>query len=225
MLQLRKWRDFSLVLWSEVTNCETTFYIRETEKWLKLLSLIVTSNFGRDTKIVIVQSKKCCKSYTWYGITLGKRILTLTTILDIQTSVGTKFQLKLTIFIFGTKFTKSRYFRSKAKSEHHHWILHIWIRLGTEFQHKLTILIFWTTFAQKGYFQSKTEKVNTITDFCKTKLVYVPHFSWNWQFLFCRTKSAQRGYFQSKKEKVNISTEFCIFIFLWCCNGKQLLIY
>ena len=30
------------------------------------------------------------------------------------------------------------------KSEHHHWILHIWISLGTRFQLKLAILNFWT---------------------------------------------------------------------------------
>ena len=34
------------------------------------------------------------------------------------------------------------------KSEHHHWILHIWISLGIKFQLKLTILSFWTKFAQ-----------------------------------------------------------------------------
>ena len=66
-------------------------------------------------------------------------------------SLGTKFQLHLTILIFWTKFYQKEYFRSKTgKSEHHHGMLHIRISVDTKFQLKLTILIFWTKFFQKG---------------------------------------------------------------------------
>ena len=57
------------------------------------------------------------------------------------------------------------------KSEHHHWILHIWISLNTKFQVKLTVLIFWTKFGLKGYFQSKMEEVNITTEFWIFELV------------------------------------------------------
>ena len=55
-------------------------------------------------------------------------------ILLIQISLGTKFQLKLTISIFCTTFAqKGISSRKQKKSEHHHGILHIWISLGTKF--------------------------------------------------------------------------------------------
>ena len=57
------------------------------------------------------------------------------------------------------------------KSEHHHWILRIWISLNIEFHFELTVLIFWTKFAEKAYSQSKTEKVNMNIEFCIFELV------------------------------------------------------
>ena len=103
----------------------------------------------------------------------------------IQISLATKFQLKLTILFFWTKFwPKNCIFDLKWKSEHHHWILHIWISLGIKFQLKLTILIFWTKFAQKGYFWEKTEKVNITIEFCMFELVLVPNLTLNKQFWF-----------------------------------------
>ena len=86
-------------------------------------------------------------------------------ILHIQTSLGTEFQLKLTILIFWTKFVQKEYFRSKSeKNQYRHSILHIRISRGTRFQLKLTILNFRTKFAQKGYFRWKTEKVKSPFD-------------------------------------------------------------
>ena len=80
-------------------------------------------------------------------------------ILHIRIRLGTKFQFKQTILIFGIKFAQKGYFCSKnEKSEHHYWIVPIWISLSTKFQLKVTILIFWTKFTQKGYFWFKTEK-------------------------------------------------------------------
>ena len=88
-----------------------------------------------------------------------------------QISLGTKFQLKLTILIFWTKFAKKGIFGLKQESERHHWILHIQIRLGTKFQIKLTTLMLWTKFAEKGIFQLKTEKVNITMKFCIFELL------------------------------------------------------
>ena len=115
----------------------------------------------------------------------------------------------------------------KWKSEHHYWILRIWISQGTKFHLKLTIFIFWTKFTQrnlvkigkkwtsyefyifqisryqtsasrikfapKGYFQSKTEKVNSTTKFCIFKLVLLPNFSLNWQFWFSGPNLPKKG--------------------------------
>ena len=53
---------------------------------------------------------------------------------------------------------KRTFLIENEKSEHRHWIMHIWISLSIKLHLKLTILIFWTKFAQKGYFRSKTKK-------------------------------------------------------------------
>ena len=96
-------------------------------------------------------------------ISLGAKLqLKLTTNFQLNTNLfspGTKFQLKLTIVIFWTKFTRKGYLRSKTeKTEQHHWIVHIWIRLATEFHFKLRTLTFWTKFAKNGIFGQKLKK-------------------------------------------------------------------
>ena len=54
-------------------------------------------------------------------------------ILNIQTRIGTESQLKLIIFVFQTTFGQKNVLTVKNwKSEHHHWILHIWINLDTK---------------------------------------------------------------------------------------------
>ena len=117
-------------------------------------------------------------------------------ILEIQIGPATKFQLKLIILIFWTKFAR----KNKA-NEHYYWILHIRISLGIKFQLKLIILTFATKFAQKGHFWLKTKKVNTVTEFRIFELIWVSSFTLNWQFWFFWTKFAQKRYFRSKTEK------------------------
>ena len=85
----------------------------------------------------------------------------------IQTSPGTKFQLKLTVFYFLDQICQKGVFPFKnGKSEHLHWVPHIKISLGNKFKLKLAILIFWTKFAQREYFWLKTETVNIANEFC-----------------------------------------------------------
>ena len=83
---------------------------------------------------------------------------------------------------FGSKFSQ--------KSEHHSWILHIWINLSTKFQVVLKILIFWTKLAQKGHFQFKIAKLNMTIEFCTFD---VPNFSLGWQFWFSRLNLPKKG--------------------------------
>ena len=76
----------------------------------------------------------------------------------IRISLSNKFQIKVTILSFWTKFIQNWLFPSSNKqtntqtNENHNQILHIRISLCTAFQLKLTISIFWTKFAQKLYF-------------------------------------------------------------------------
>ena len=80
-------------------------------------------------------------------------------ILHIRIRLATKFQLKLVILIFWTKFRQKGYFSSKTrKSEQHHWILHIGIRLATKFHLRLTCLIFSTKICPKSVFPVKNKK-------------------------------------------------------------------
>ena len=82
------------------------------------------------------------------------------------------YKVAETIIVLRLTFLLKRVFPVRnRKSEHRHWILHIWIRLGTKFQLKLTVFIFWIKFAQKGFFPSKTEKVKATIEFCIFELV------------------------------------------------------
>ena len=132
-------------LWSktEKVNIIIEFRLFKLVSWYQISAL--TDNFDFfdqicPKKVFLVKNRKS-EHHHW--------------ILLIQISLGTKFQLKLTISIFCTKFAqKGISSRKQKKSEHHHGILHIWISLGTKFQLKLIILSFWTKF-----FQLKTEQV------------------------------------------------------------------
>ena len=76
--------------------------------------------------------------------------------MHIRISLGAKFQLKLTISIFWTKFGQKRRLQPKSKQVHSAIELFIFqlVLATTKFQLKLRILIFWIKFAQKGSFWS-----------------------------------------------------------------------
>ena len=77
-------------------------------------------------RVILVQNRKI-RHHHW--------------ILHIQISLSTKFQHKLIILIFWTKFASKKVFSVKMeKNEHHHCILHIHISISTNFQLKLSIL-------------------------------------------------------------------------------------
>ena len=126
-------------------------------------------------------------------------------ILHIRIWLATKFQLKVTILIFWTKFAKKGYFWSKtrkANSIFFHWIFFIGIRLATKISLKLTILIFWTKFStQKGISDGKWEKMNTAFEFCKFELIYVSSFTLNWQYWQFRLKLPKKGISGRKRKK------------------------
>ena len=71
-------------------------------------------------------------------------------------SLGTRIQLKLTIFIFWTKFTQKGYFRSKKEKTN----ITIQISFFTKFQLKLVILFFGADLPKEGIFRWKQIKMN-----------------------------------------------------------------
>ena len=136
-------------------------------------------------------------------------------IVHIQISLGTKFQLKLTILIFWTKFAPKMVFSvENGKSEQHHQILHIRINIDTKFQLKLSILIFWTKFFQKGFFWWKTKKVNITIEFFIFELVWTPN--WMSRLGIFWAKFAQGGCFWSKTEYSHLF--ICPWTFLTILN-------
>ena len=111
------------------------------------------------------------------------------------------FSLNWKFWFFGPHLTKKGISNHKQKSEHHHWILHIWISLSTKFQVKLTVLIFWTKFALKSYFWSKTEKMNITIESSIFELVEVPNLSLSWKFYFFGPNVSKKGVSGQKPEK------------------------
>ena len=125
-------------------------------------------------------------------------------ILHFQITLGTKFQLKLTFFIFLTRFDQKGFFWSKTEKVSNTYFLHnsgYSNSSSAKFQLNLTILILWTKFAQKRYFKSKTEKVNIIIEFCIFKLALVSNFSLNWKFDFLDQICTKKGIFSRKQKK------------------------
>ena len=106
--------------------------------------------------------------------------------------------------VFSTKFAQEREFPiENEKSEHHLWILHIWIRLASKFSLKLTTLTFWAKFSQKRAFLIGNKKVNITTEICPGIWISVgTKFQLELIILTIRTKFGKKGYFWSKNKKV-----------------------
>ena len=94
--------------------------------------------------------------------------------MHIRTSLGTRFQLKLTVLIFWTKSAQKVYSRSKAKKVNNTIEFCISeLLLVPGFSFKLTTLNFGTKFAQKRYFRwknGKSEHHHLILDITRFKL-------------------------------------------------------
>ena len=130
-------------------------------------------------------------------------------IAHILISLGTKFQLKLTILVFWTKICPKRVFLVKnRKSKHQHWIVNIRISQtdNSDFLDQIC--------PKKGIFGAKWKKW--------TPPLNSPYSNqYRYQIstltiLIFLSKFIQKGYFWSKTE--NITTEFCIFELVWVPN-------
>ena len=83
----------------------------------------------------------------------------------IQISLGTKFQLKLTILIFLTTFTQKGFFWSKTEKVNTTYFQRNSAypnQFNAKFQLKLTILILRIKFAQKGIPSQKLKKLTSL---------------------------------------------------------------
>ena len=80
-------------------------------------------------------------------------------VFHIRISLNTKFQLKLTLLTFWTKFVQNRYFQSKKIKWKQHWILNIQISWGINFQFEQTIWVFGTNLPKKGILNQKLRKI------------------------------------------------------------------
>ena len=143
------------------------------------------------------------------------------------------------------------YFVEKWKSEHHYWILRIWISQGTKFQIKLTILIFWTKFTQKeylvkigkkqlmnsAYFEFLVPNFSFKDKLCPKRVVPVKNrkseqhhqilhiqislgtkFHLKLTILIFWTKFAQKGISNLNQKKMNTTIKSCIFKWVYIPN-------
>ena len=80
-------------------------------------------------------------------------------VFHIRISLNTKFQLKLTLLTFWTKFVQNRYFQSKKIKWKQHWILNIEISWGINFQFEQAIWVFGPNLPEKGILNQKLRKI------------------------------------------------------------------
>ena len=83
-------------------------------------------------------------------------------ILHIRISLGTRFQLNLTILIFRTRFAQKRYFWSKAEEVNTTIEFSIFKLVYSQYSTQRDNFDFLDQICPKRYFQSKTEQVFTI---------------------------------------------------------------
>ena len=132
------------------------------------------------SQISIVRSFSSNWQYWFFGPILPKKLFPVKNwkrehhwIPHIQISLGTKFELILTILIVLTRFTQKGFIWSKTEKWTPHIfniILHIQISLVRNFSSDGQFWFFGPNFP-KRYFQSKTEKVNITMEFCIFELV------------------------------------------------------
>ena len=110
--------------WSKVEKAKITIE-------LYILKLVHGPNFSLNWQLIF-WIRFTQKWYFWSKN--GKKNEYHHWILNIQISLDTSFQLKMTILFFCTKSAPKGYIWSKKiKSEHHYWILHVQISPGSNF--------------------------------------------------------------------------------------------
>ena len=117
------------------------------------------------------------------------------TTIEFYISQGTKFQIKLTILIFWTKFVQKGYFRSKTENVNTNIEFFIF-----ELVQIPNFSIFGPNLPKKGIFGLKRKSRNTF-EFCIFEVVQLPNFSLNRQFGFFERILSKKGIFGLKQKK------------------------
>ena len=144
----------------------TKFHLKLTRLnfWVKLIQKGYFRT-QKKKKLKITLHKQCCifRPNLLNKDIYGQKQIKWTSSLNstYQISLGTKFQLKLTILIFLTRFAQNGFFWSNREKASTTYFLHNSAysnKSGAKFQLKLTVLIFWTKFAQKSISSQKLTK-------------------------------------------------------------------
>ena len=123
-------------------------------------------------------------------------------ILRIRISLGIKFQLKLTILSFWTKFTQKKHFQWKTEKRNitiEYCIFEVFY--VPSFHLNWQFSFFGFKFAQNGYFWSKMKKMNITIAFCIFQLVWVPNFTLHKQIWILGPNLPKKGIFGLKEKK------------------------
>ena len=125
---------------------------------------------------------------------------------------STKFQLKLTILIFWTKFAQKGIPGKKTEKVNITIEYRLFkLVLVPNFSSNWQFWFFWPDLPKNGFSGLKQKKwtLHTFYIILHTQISLVRNFNSNWQFWFFGPNLPKKV-FQSKTEKVNITMEFCI---------------
>ena len=155
-------------------------------------------------------------------------------ILHIRISLNTKFQLKVTILLFWTKFAQKVHFLCKTEKVTTDFCIFALV-LVPNFPLNWQFWFFGLIFFQKAYFWStgklkkwrrplnfeplnqkqvlpgKSRKKEMTIELYIFQLVLVPSFNLNRQFWFFGPNLSKKGISCLKQKKVNSTTRLCIF--------------
>ena len=138
--------------------------------------------------------------------------------MDMQISLGTKYQLKLTTLIFWTKFNKKRLFRPKTEGVNT-TIEFCIVELVSvpNFSLNWQFCFFGPNFPKKvlSVENRKSQLYHWIVDI---RISLGTKIQLKQTILIFWTKFTQKGYPWWKTEKMNITIEFCIFELVWVSN-------
>ena len=163
-------------------------------------------HFRLKTEKVNTTIEFCILEIMWVqNFTLNKRLWNLGANLPRKSIFGRK-RKKWTSPLNSTysNFTISskRIFQVKnRKSEHHHWILHIWISLGIKLQFKLTFFLVFGSICLKKVFPAENRKREHRHWILHIQISLGTKFQHKLTILIFFTRFDQKGYFWSKNSK------------------------
>ena len=175
------------------------FFGLKQKKWKPHIFYIILH-----IQISLVRNSSSNWQFWFFGQNLSKMVVPVKNwktehhhwIPHIQISLGTKFQLRLTLMTFLTRFAQKGFFWSKTEKVNITYFLHNSTysdRSSVKFQLKLTILSFWTKFAQKSISSQKL-KCEHYHGFPYIQISLSTKFQLKLTFLSFLIRFAQKGF-------------------------------